>query len=148
MSTTAEIADRSNLAPDDLFQRLVHLINTTDIEIGVTLHVNGVVVTGKLVSGTTYWASSADYLRENTTGDPGLVEAMAKSMERVARDYDETRGEDTESDTMAQFVHMRDARSVTPKGGIPRDGTFWRGRLASVDGFTLGELGPPASLEP
>jgi hypothetical protein len=147
MATTSEVADTTRLAPDDLFERLVHLTNTTDLEIGVTLHVNGLMVTGKLISGTTYWSSSARELRERSVGSRDLVEAMAHSMENLAAEYRETLGNEVQSHPMSGFVHLKDARTVTAKGALPRAGAFWRGRLDCIDGFTLGELGPPASLE-
>jgi hypothetical protein len=147
MPTTSEAADTTRLAPDELFERLVHLTNTTDLEIGVTLHVNGLVITGKLISGATYWSLSARDLRERSVGSRDLVDAMAQSMENVAAEYRDTLAEESDSHPMQGFVHLKDARTVTPKGGIPRAGAFWRGRLDSIDGFTLGELGPAAALE-
>jgi hypothetical protein len=147
MPTTSEAAAATHLAPDELFERLVHLTNTTDLEIGVTLHVNGLVITGKLISGATYWSSSARDLRERSVGSRDLVDAMAQSMEKLAVEYRDTLAEEADSHPMTAFVHLKDARTVTPKGGIPRSGAFWRGRLASIDGFTLGELGPAAALE-
>jgi hypothetical protein len=147
MATTSEVAETTRLAPDDLFERLVHLTNTTDLEIGVTLHVNGLMITGKLISGATYWMSSARDLRERSVGSRDLLEAMAESMEHIAAEYRETLGEEVQSHRMDGFVHLKDARTVTAQGPLPRDGAFWRGRLDCIDGFTLGELGPPSALE-
>jgi hypothetical protein len=147
MATTSEVADTTRLAPDDLFERLVHLTNTTDLEIGVTLHVNGLMITGKLVSGATYWMSSAREMRERSDGSRDLLDAMAQSMEHIAAEYRETLGEEIQSHRMDNFVHLKDARTVTAQGPLPRSGAFWRGRLDCIDGFTLGELGPPSSLE-
>jgi hypothetical protein len=38
------------------------------------------------------------------------------------------------------FLHLRNAHTLGPQGPTPTDGALWRGRLASVDGFTFGEL--------
>ncbi len=45
----------SDLAPDNVFSMLVHVANTSDVEMGMTLHVQGLMVTGRLISGATYW---------------------------------------------------------------------------------------------
>lgn len=133
----------SEAAPDNIFELLVHVANTSDLEMGMTLHVNGQVLTGKLISGATFWAESAAELRERTAGPVEVIEALASSMDRVADEYREDYGDDArdaDGEPMWSFVHLRDTRTLTPEGPIPASGALWRGRLASIDGFSLGEL--------
>lgn len=134
----------SDTAPDNVFELIVHVANTSDLEMNVTLHVNGQVITGKLISGATFWSESAQDIRARTEGPSELTEAMATSMERVADEYRSTYAEDTSVEEgnppMTAFVHLRDARTITAQGPIPTQGGLWRGRLASVDGFTFGEI--------
>ncbi len=133
----------SDLAPDNVFSMLVHVANTSDVEMGITLHVHGQMVTGRLISGNTYWSESAADLRASGKGPTELIEAMAESMERVAEEY---RATYTDSETVAEhpsmtaFLHLRNAHTLGPQGPTPTDGALWRGRLSSVDGFTFGEL--------
>ncbi len=134
----------SDTAPDNVFELIVHVANTSDLEMNVTLHVNGQVITGKLISGATFWSESAQDIRARTEGPSDLTDAMASSMERVADEYRSTYAEDTSVEEgnppMTAFVHLRDARTITPQGPLPTPGGLWRGRLSSVDGFTFGEI--------
>ncbi len=64
-------------------------------------------------------------------------------MERVAEEYRQTYTDGeavTEDPSSTAFLHLRNARTLGPQGPTPTDGTLWRGRLSSVDGFTFGEL--------
>lgn len=141
-TTPEELGVEQETAPDDVFGLLVHVANTSDLEMNVTLHVHGQLVTGKLISGATYWAESARDLRRGAEGSAQLVKAMAASMDRVAQKYRAAYVGDTDGEPGATtaFVHLRDARTITAQGPVPRNGALWRGRLASVDGFSLGEL--------
>jgi len=133
----------SDLAPDNVFSMLVHVANTSDVEMGMTLHVHGQMITGRLISGATYWSESAAELRETGKGPMELLETMAESMDRVAEEYRETYTDSeavAERPSMTAFLHLRNAHTLGPQGPTPTDGALWRGRLSSVDGFTFGEL--------
>jgi hypothetical protein len=132
----------SHLAPDNVFELLVHVANTTNVEMGITLHVHGQMITGRLISGATYWDEVAERLRSSGQGEEELIETLADSMEVVATQYRATYADEVvdEDLPMTAFIHLRDARTFGPSGPTPTDGALWRGRLSSVDGFSLGEL--------
>jgi hypothetical protein len=133
----------SELAPDNVLAMLVHIANTSDVEMGLTIHVAGLVVTGRLISGATFWVASAQKLRESGQGPTELIEPMAESMEKVAQAYRDAYAEDPTDPgdpSTSAFVHMRDAHTLVPQGPTPTAGALWRGRLASIDGFSFGEL--------
>jgi hypothetical protein len=133
----------SALAPDNVLAMVVHVANTTGVEMGVTLHVNGQVISGRLISGATYWTESAEKLRASGEGPADLLEAMASNMERVADGYEDAYADPEaviKDPSMTAFLHLRDARTLTPQGPTPTAGALWRGRLASVDGLSFGEL--------
>jgi hypothetical protein len=133
----------SELAPDNVFAMLVHVANTSDVEMGVTLHVGGLIVTGRLISGATYWRESAQKLRESGQGPRELIEPMAEGMEKVAEAYSDAYAADAadpDDHAATAFLHLRDAHTLVPQGPTPTAGALWRGRLASVDGFSFGEL--------
>ena len=139
---TSKAAISSGSTPDNVFQLLVHVANTSHMEMRVTLHVHGLVLTGKLISGATYWSETAAELRGLGEGPTELIDAMASSMESVADEYRERFGGKAKdaSEDFDDFVHLRDARTVSSQGPVPAAGGFWRGRLTSVDGFSFGEL--------
>jgi hypothetical protein len=133
----------SDLAPDNVFAMLVHVANTSDVEMGITIHVHGQMITGRLISGATFWDECAADLREGGNGPQELIEAMAESMEQVAEQYRQTyveNGMGADESSTAAFLHLRNAHTLGPQGPTPTDGALWRGRLASIDGFTFGEL--------
>jgi hypothetical protein len=133
----------SDLAPDNVFAMLVHVANTSDVEMGITLHVSGQMITGRLISGATFWTECAADLRDGGRGPAELIEPMAESMERVAAEYRKAYTDDEaviEDPSITAFLHLRNAHTLGPQGPTPTDGALWRGRLASVDGFTFGEL--------
>jgi hypothetical protein len=149
-TTKPKGAIESGLTPDNIFELLVQVANTSEVELGVTLHVQGQVLTGKLISGETYWSETADRLRAQGAGPTKLVETLATSMDRVADEYRSSFGEDEPDDAgdpKSHFLHLRDARTLTPEGPVPTDGALWRGRIASIDGFSVGELRARSSLE-
>lgn len=151
MTDVTDVAAPSAPDADEIFNRLVHVTNTTDFEVPITLHVQGVVTSGKLISGATFWEESAAELREEAHGPREAIEAMADGFEKVAETY-RTRFRDSVPDPDDEprdaFVHLRDARTVTPEGALPVGGSLWRARVASVDAFALGELKllPPERL--
>lgn len=148
-----DLERRRHLAPDTTLAILVRAANRgSDFSFGITLHVGGALVTGELVGGTTFWAEQAEHVRRTGVGTG--VEAMASMMDEVARYYEEElgSGEDGADDADASrnltpeaFIHLRNARTITSQGDVPSEGTFWRGRLAAVDGYSLGTTNrPPA----
>jgi hypothetical protein len=144
MPPQADTSSRWDLAADEVFDQLVHLTNTTDLEIAITLHVRGLVITGRLISGETYWRETAAEFLEGAHGGPDSARrALAESMEEIADQYLEAEGDPGRDDAdgpRATFLHLRDARTLTPGGPMPSEGALWRGRVSSVDGFKLGML--------
>jgi hypothetical protein len=144
MPPQTDTTTRWDLEADEVFDQLVHLTNTTDLEIAITLHVRGLVVTGRLISGETYWRETAAELLEGAEDGPDLArQALAESMEGIADQYRDAEGDPRRDDApgpRSTFLHLRDARTLTPGGPVPTDGALWRGRVASVDGFKLGML--------
>jgi hypothetical protein len=94
---------------------------------GVTLTVNGVVVTGNVVSRDDYLQGVTDsaissWNGERTEGEPlkGVKEVFG-------------------IEGLPTYVHLKDAKILLGSvGHVP--GGWWRGRLESVDGFYAARL--------
>jgi hypothetical protein len=153
-----------NLAPDELLASLVNLANRFDIGMSITLNVEGLLVTGQMISGKKYYEEFANQLRRAKAG------ALRQVIDELADAYAELGGElyplhdfskDEESEGEGEnegiesegskddepripkgFIHLRNARFTNPAGlFIPTgSGMLWRGRLVAVSGFTMGEL--------
>lgn len=117
-------------------QNLVQLANNAGAEMGITLMVNGTVITGTLIGGKSYFNEFADSFASGwTTLDEDAKQAVRDSMARPADDY----GSDKPQGTVS-YIHLRNARVQTPTGSMPEGGFLWRGRLSQVSGFFLGSL--------
>ena len=124
------------MSTDWFLQELVDITNRTGVGVGVTLFVEGMLVTGSLVSGKAYFEGLAALPLENRNY-PELAEAYKKLFASTAEGL-ETPDDDSRP---ATFVHLQDARVVTANGNLPTtSGMWWRGRISAVSGFWLGAL--------
>lgn len=121
---------------DDTLQNIVHLANDCGIEASISLTIGGSLVTGVLISVETYF----DQLIAGFVGaSDGGKNSGAVAMTELLTSRKPPGG----SPIASQFLHLRDARIFN--GGIdpiPGNGTLWRGKISSVDGFFFGVVRP------
>jgi hypothetical protein len=126
-----ELIAEEVLVPDALLKELVmHAQGHPDARQGLVLDLHGVRISGLLV-GRDVWM---DLFAEQSPGLAGML----------GEDFKFGTDMSTDRNQRDEFIHMINARSVDGAGGIPSiglDGVMWRGRLASVDGWSLGEIG-------
>jgi hypothetical protein len=121
---------------DPFLQFFVGIANKGDnVELNITLHVSGFLVSGTLVSRRKYLDG---FIADFTRGmdEPTAAEVRERLLELTAP---------TEQDMPplpAEFIHLRDARFFHPSGEpIPKNQpVWWRGRLSAIAAFTLGSL--------
>jgi hypothetical protein len=132
-------ADDLRPPPIDWFlSSLVVACNTSGLEIGITLTVGGRLVSGQLVGGSTYFKGLAESIANARGNNGDLVKDISNAVAGNASIY-ETPDEATAGNP--QFVHLKNAKHFDPSGdSTPRDGTWWRGRLSEVQGFSIGSL--------
>lgn len=138
--------------PSDWFLRiLVKLADHVGISLWITLAVDGLHVTGEMISAGRY----AVEFKEQFLGG---IESLDETMQQSAADllnrasfaldpkaiHDEARrqaGDAAVPLVEPEYIHLRAARIVhSPEIGLDiRGGALWRFRLASVDGFSLGK---------
>ena len=117
---------------DWFLQQLVTMANNSGVEFGVTLTVGSGVVTGTLISAQKYFAAFGELFAGGMPGDGSEVEA---SFRKLGEPEPEVGG----SFPLApQFIHLKDAKLITPSGAVPNQGVLWRGTIASINGFSLG----------
>lgn len=126
---------------DWYLQRLVGIANTSNVQFGITLFVEGIVVSGQLVSGKRYFEVFAEEFSAAYPGSADEKEDIRRAFASHASIYDN--GDDTQqSSTPPQFIHLIESRCFSP-GGQPlpgNRGVLWRGKVNAVSGFTLGSL--------
>jgi hypothetical protein len=123
---------------DWLLQWLVRSSNRASISIGITLSVGGSIISGKLIPHSVYFeklaeAFSAPFRQEGSHD--------ADELHDIIMGFNVTpEPESPEEDAPFQFLHLENARTyLGTSSSIPGEpGALWRGKISSVDGFTLG----------
>lgn len=127
---------QGHLWPDWFLGHFVSMANDSGVSVGITLFVNGLIVSGATISGADYFKAIGDQVR----GAIGVSEEESEGnlFQPYIDDYTRDREED-EAPLTLTYVHLKDAQVWAPGQPMaPKGGMFWRGRLSSVDGFTLG----------
>jgi hypothetical protein len=124
---------------DDMLQWLVNLVNGTDLNIGITLTVGPVIITGTLVSVSKYFEQLADDFASGFRhSSPEDVDDIRKSIIALTP----IKPEPGEERPAPQFIHLENSCILSVDGrSIPTNPTaLWRGKVSAVSGFTLGIL--------
>jgi hypothetical protein len=116
------------------------------LEMGITLSVGGSLITGTVISGRTYFEQMSEAMKSaNYSGEPAddVPEIMAKSFLAFTKIYPADRAEVDWDAHKPAFIHLRHATILKSETHYPSgDGTYFRAKLASVDGFLVGTLDP------
>lgn len=128
---------------DWFLQKLVKMVNTSDIEFGITLLVGGFLISGTLICGARYFklASECHLFRDKEE----LQSEIYNYHSICIPDNSEVKeGEDVEKPAVelsTDYIHLVNAKFYQlPGGQLPSKGVLWRGRIIQVSGFYLGNL--------
>jgi hypothetical protein len=106
---------------------MVEVSNSTEgFQAGITLSVKGMLISGILIS-------RKDFILSHPTLESVEAGYISALKEQNLPEFQPSRF----------FIHLRDAKIFAPgQPPIPSDGkgTFWRVRIESVDGFSLGTI--------
>lgn len=119
---------------DWFLQKLVNLANgEAKLEFGLTLTVEGQIVTGTLISHETYFKEfAAAFAGALPNGD---------SEGEVQRVFENLGAPSAGGDLLPmQYICLRAARHLMGNSFAPASGMLWRGKISSVSGFSLGTL--------
>jgi hypothetical protein len=129
---------------DWFLQELVAFTNRTGFEVGVTLVVGGIMVSGMMIGGRKYFEQFADIIKHSLTQaiDAEFGEMMGNSYATVAEIYKPVGDGEVEPSAITKpgYIHMKDAVLYHPNDS-PRlvvNHALWRVRITAVDAFTLG----------
>lgn len=134
-------ADELKQFSRDIDRALAYLVRLAEdgIEISVTLFIGAGQVSGNVIGGKKYFEILASGIRGaqfNSDNDelPGLI---ADNILKFQSIYDEVADFDYFDPTFIHLTNIRWSNAGRLAGG---NGLVWRGKLASVDGFLLGQL--------
>ena len=132
--------------PVDWFlQSLVSIVNDETGDIPITLSVSGLLVSGEMIGGKTYFEEFArqfkDGFRDISRETAATIE---ESFKRLGDLYNPIQQESQRNGSRPKphIVHLRDAQ-IYHSGDNPtpfEKRVLWRGRLEAIDGFSLGRL--------
>lgn len=122
----------TNQPPNDaVLISLVTLCNKFDIGVGITLLVKGKIVTGITTSVKDFTEASAKNIESQNQGKTGDIFAT------IYKKIGEAAVKNIEEDGhVPELIHLKDA-SIHDGTAVHNVG-WWRGKISSVDGHSLG----------
>jgi hypothetical protein len=136
--------------PEDSFLHALVRLADSEIEFAVTLSVGGLLISGTIIRFSEYLklfgnqiSASTPELQDEVTRTFVALADKAQDAERERerkKEIWQSVGEDPEDDFTPRYIHLKDAKFfLAADNGIPtQGGTLWRGKIVSVDGFSLG----------
>lgn len=114
---------------DSNLRKLVQFSNDNDAEFGITLILESGVISGTVISADLYFSKLTKDFQVPIQQSPPFAEVL-QSMKPSSGGY-----------RLPNFIHLKDAKFFVGSSTIPTDnGLLWRGRIASVSGFTIGSI--------
>ena len=131
---------------DFLLQTFVDIVNRTNAEIGMTLTMGGMLVSGTMIGGKKYYDELYSTFSQNIE-DEEILSFLKKIIDIPSAAYDYDLAD--ERPINIAWVHLKDARFFGPDGNfIPKTGgTLWRGRISQVSGFNFGVFGADQGID-
>ena len=125
---------------DWFIQSLVNVANVAPLSFGVTLQVSGLLVSGYLVSGKTYFEAIGQQIVSGLSQNAALADQMRKMFATFESAYPNDPGQSERP--VPQFVHLQNARFYSTDGTpVPaNEGVWWRGRISQISGIVIGIL--------
>ncbi len=124
---------------DWFLQLLVNLANKNNFELDITLTVGGTLISGTLTGVRQFFSDLGAYFASPFETEMNTEEL--KTTFKTIGDQCEcvTPSEQTETPS---YIHLKNARFYDSSGSLLSDaiGTWWRGRLSEVQGFSPGLL--------
>lgn len=131
-----ERTEWSGRQTDWLLQWFVQFVAKSKIEIEVTLSVGGSMITGNLVGPQAYFEQLAEDLSAPFSG---FEDQTAGKIKEIILGFKP--GDPEDDDPAFQYIHLKDCTTYSDaNSSIVSGGVLWRGKIASVDGFTLGSV--------
>lgn len=147
-ATDAVISEGGRARPNDRMLNLLLLAAEREVRLGVTVTVEGVVVTGTLIGTLAYCRALADQFA-SSTGGTEMDDIFADSFRDLVDDAaGVARGDRRDPPDAASyarsvtFLHLSDARYVSPSGLLPhgRNGILWRCPVSDISSWSIGDL--------
>ncbi len=135
-----------NMLTDPILKALVNLAETEGTSITITLWVNGLVISGKVISHTEYQVAMADLVAALVFTMPQGLETLGQEKREKIQAALTSEVSHPDSDEVT-YIHLSDVQQHVGATRLEFSNICWRGRIASVDGFFLGSIVPPKQAQ-
>lgn len=125
---------------DEVLEYLVKILEETDAGVNLTICVNGSIISGQMISSKRYFDEISTFFNENkiTADDPSLIERGLPILQRV-RQFMQQKGKSREEQDNPKYIHLEKVVIYPSNPSHPFGANVWRGKLSSVDGFSIGQ---------
>jgi len=139
---------KSSISSDSdlLLMSLLELVEFDDKiseKIGITLFVQGSIVSGLLIGEKLYFEDLNNTLSALNPGSDETKDAFRAFLapfQSLSTDLPDSQQEQSQLRNI-EFIHLKDANFYSGDSVVPKNkGVYWRGRLSRIDGFWLGNL--------
>ena len=144
------------ISNDEVLEYLIQQVEETKMGPSVTLAIGGLVVVGGLVSSKVYYdylSSLFDIYTDKSEGE--TIERRAlydtkdpielEALEKYSKDWKESmiklRDKKDEDNGRPMHIHLHNVEVWEVFSTEPFRFEYWRGKLSSIDGFSLGTKG-------
>jgi hypothetical protein len=140
------------MSSDQVLEYLVQKTEETSIGINITLTINGLVIVGELISSKNYYdymsglfeaftKKSEEKIAENTTSPDSNEPVKIETQNVYREDFKELmikmRSKKNQENGESKYIHLRNAEVWEIFSTEPFRFEYWRGKLSSVDGFSV-----------
>ena len=124
---------------DELLEYLIKRVEAIEAGIAVTLYVNGLIIAGNMISSKKYYDKMSTFFDETkiSTDDPSLREKGREYMQQV-KQFIQQKGKSREEQDNPKYIHLDNVVTYPPDPSKPFGANVWRGKLSSVDAFSIG----------
>lgn len=125
---------------DEVLEHLIRRLEETDAGINVTLCVNGLIISGQMISSKRYFDKISNFFNENSiiTDGSSLIERELPYLQQV-KQFMQQKGKSSEEQNNPKYIHLDNIVMYPSDPSHPFGANVWRGKLSSVDGFSIGQ---------
>lgn len=148
MNITESLPERkvTDAQPDPMLRAIAAVPENSSLELGVTLNVKGLIITGFIISQKTYFdalITGLDEVNQDSEVKTSLQHFLSELKGKLVPES-RSEAENHQQPMLPKLIHLRNVKIYPSEGrGMPTYGdALWRGKIDAVDGFTLGEMVP------
>jgi hypothetical protein len=137
------------MSSDEVLRYLVQKTEETSVGVDLSLSMDGLIIVGTLVRSKLYYdymstifEPSTDKSAKTTITGYSSDKTETEMWNRYAQDYKEFMTQmRKKEDGMPKYIHLHNLEIYQSFPAEPIRTLYWRGKLASIDGFFVGRMG-------